>query len=115
MVVWMRKALAATTAVTVLIATAAPAVAQPVLTPHQAHSAAKIALESSLGSLIYRGVGTADTAVGHCRVHGRRGTCPARITGTVTCDVRVRILVTGAHPAAKDADLLVWADRVSCH
>lgn len=85
------------------------------LTAKQAHSAAKLALESSLGQLVYRSAGSADVRIGHCHVKGRRASCPARVSGTVTCRVRMRVLVAGSLPASSpESQLSVWADRVSC-
>lgn len=87
------------------------------ITQHEARATARMALENTLGTLLYRSAGTAPAHVSSCRIKGRRAVCHGRVRGsTQTCEARIRILVAGHLPVSDpDSTTNVWSDRVSCH
>lgn len=82
---------------------------QPVrLTRDHAHKAAAISAKTTIGTLLYRSVGSAPVVVTHCRVSGARGSCRVRVRGTDVCTYVAHVL------AIDGGAFLVWGDGLSC-
>lgn len=86
---------------------AAPVQASETLTVREASAAARISAEQTLGTLLYRSVGSALVKVTNCRTHGARGHCAVVVRGTQRCHYTAHVLETAAV-------YQVWGDGLHC-